>query len=54
MNYILNSFGDFTSINNQGDYHSLYVKSDICLANVFEDFRSKCLEIHKLDPAHFL
>ena len=24
------------------------------LAEVFENFRNKCIEIYKLDPAHFL
>ena len=26
----------------------------ILLADVFEDFRNKCVEIYELDPAHFL
>ena len=40
---------------NLGDYHDLYVKSDtLLLADVFENFRNKCIEIHELDPAHFL
>ena len=25
----------------------------ILLADVFEDFRNKCVEIYELDPAHF-
>ena len=38
-----------------GEYHDLYVQSDtILLADVFENFRSKCIEIYDLDPAHFL
>ena len=38
-----------------GEYHDLYVQSDTALlADVFESFRNKCLEIYKLDPAHFL
>ena len=38
-----------------GDYHDLYVQSDtLLLADVFENFRNKCIEKHKLDPAHFL
>ena len=37
------------------DYHDLYVQSDtLLLADVFENFRIKCIEIYKLDPAHFL
>ena len=42
-------------IKNLGEYHDLYVQSDtILLADVFENFRDKCTEIYKLDPAHFL
>ena len=42
-------------INNLGDYHDLYVQSDtLLLADLFENFRNKCIEIHKFDPAHFL
>ena len=40
---------------NLGEYHDLYVKSDsLLLADVFENFRDKCIEIYQLDPAHFL
>ena len=40
---------------NLGDYHHLYVQSDtLLLADVFENFRNKCIEIYELDPAHFL
>ena len=39
---------------NLGDYHDLYLQTDvILLANVFEAFRDTCLEHYKLDPAHF-
>ena len=38
-----------------GDYHDLYVQSDtLLLADVFENFRNKCLKVYELDPAHFL
>ena len=38
-----------------GEYHHLYVQSDtLLLADVFENFRNKCLEVYELDPAHFL
>ena len=42
-------------LKNLGDYHDLYVQSDtLLLADVFEKFRSKCIKIYELDPAHFL
>ena len=38
-----------------GEYHDLYVQSDtLLLADVFESFRNKCIEIYDLDPAHIL
>ena len=38
-----------------GENHDLYVLSDtLLLADVFENFRDKCLQIHELDPAYFL
>ena len=40
---------------NLGDYHDLYVQSEtLLLADVFKNFRNKCMEIYELDPAHFL
>ena len=42
-------------IKNLGEYHDLYVQCDtFLLADVFENFRNKCIEIYELDPAHFL
>ena len=42
-------------LKNPGDYHDLYVQSDtLLLADVFENFRNKCIEIYELDPAHLL
>ena len=33
----------------------IYVQSDTALlADVFENFRDKCIEIYKIDPAYFL
>ena len=33
----------------------MYVQSDtLLLADVFENFRKKCIKIYGLDPAHFL
>ena len=42
-------------IENMGENHDLYVLSDtLLLADVFGNFRDKCIEIFELDPAHFL
>ena len=47
-------FKTFTN-KNLGDYHDLYVQSDVLLlAKVFENFRNQCLKTHDLDPANFL
>ena len=47
---VWNEFG----LKNMGDYHDLYLKTDvILLANVFESFRKVCLDNYGLDPAHF-
>ena len=41
-------------IRNLGDYHDLYLRTDVVLlANVFETFRDTCLKHYSLDPAHF-
>ena len=43
------------NIKNLGEYHDLYVQSDTALlADVFESFKDKCIEIYDPDPAHFL
>ena len=35
------------------EYHDLYLKSTLLLADVFQNFRNMCLKIHQLDPAKF-
>ena len=46
---------DVFEIENLGKYHDLFVKSDmLLLADVFENFRNKCLEIYELDPINFV
>ena len=47
----------FKNLSNKhlGDYHDLYVQSDILLlADVFENFRNVCIKLYEIDPAHFL
>ena len=46
-------FGEF-NLKNLSDYHDLYVHSDtLLLADVFENFRIKCIEIYELNFSHF-
>ena len=46
---------DTFEIRNLGEYHDLYVQTDILLlADVYEKCRDKCIEIYGLDPSHFL
>ena len=38
-----------------GDYHDLYAQSDtLTLADIFENFRNKCIETYELGHAYFL
>ena len=45
---------DTFNLKTMGDYHNLYLKSDILLlADVFENFRKTCLQYYELDPCHY-
>ena len=45
---------DTFNLKTMGDYHDLYLKSDILLlADVFENFRKTCLQYYQLDPCHY-
>ena len=51
---MLKKFDKEFGIRNLGDYHDLYLRTDVVLlANVYEAFRDTCLRHYSLDPVHF-
>ena len=41
-------------MNTMGDYHDLYLKTDVLLlADMFEKFIKTCLDYYGLDPCHY-
>ena len=48
------TFSKKIDLNNLGDYHDFYLRSDtLLLTDVFENFRNACLNNYELDPTHF-
>ena len=48
-------FWEVSEIKNHVKCHDLYVQSDtLLLADVFENFRDKCIEIYGFDPVYFV
>ena len=43
------------NLQNMGEYHDLYLKTDILLlVDVFENFRKTCLTYYRFDPLHYV
>ena len=49
-----NNIWNVFKINKTGDYHNLYLKTDVLLlADVFEKFINTCLDYYGLDSCHY-
>ena len=49
------SVWDTIKMNTMGDYHDLYLKSDVLLlADLFEKVIKRCLDYYGLDPCHYV
>ena len=49
-----NNIWNVFKMNTMGDYHNLYLKTDVLLlADVFENFINTCLDYYVLDTCHY-
>ena len=49
-----NNIWNLFKMNTMGDYHDLYLKTDVLLLDdVFEKLISTCLDYYGLDPYHY-
>ena len=49
-----NNIRNVSKMNTIGDYHGLYLKTDVLLlADLFEKFVNRCLHYYGLEPCHY-